>query len=169
MRKLALGLATVAIATASPALAHNYGWYVQGAFGPLLAPDFDYDLNGTGTPTIHADADYGIDSAIVFGHDFGNFRLESEGSFKRFDLDALTSTVGVPGAIALLTGTRSPVGGNIDIYSAMVNGLLDFGDDDSAVGMSIGGGVGYATVVEDLAISASGPGFIHDRDAGFAC
>src|SRR5688500_9815266 len=96
MRKLALCVAVASTALASPALARDDAYYIQGGFGALLAEDFDLDLNGGGTQIIGIESDRGYDGSLVLGYDFGGFRLESEVAYKNFDLDTLrTNGVGI--------------------------------------------------------------------------
>src|SRR5690349_20109011 len=87
MRKLALAVAVASSALASPALARDGAWYIEGGFGALMAEDYDYDrVNGTDNRAMIADADKGIDADLLFGYDFGMFRLEAEAGYKQFDL-----------------------------------------------------------------------------------
>ena len=79
---------------------------------------------------VSVDHDKGYDFGVVVGHDFGGFRLESEVSYREADLDE----------VAISTGTFEGTGeGNF--LSFMLNGLLDFGDDDGLQGF-VGGGFG---------------------------
>jgi opacity protein-like surface antigen len=168
MRKLALGAALLSTALATPALARDDAFYVEGGFGALVAEDSEFDVNTAGTPVIRGEADRGFDAALLAGYDFGGFRLEAEGAFKRFDYDALaSSTAGIPGATGALVNGSFPVDGDVDVYTVMLNGLLDFGGNEGP-GLSIGGGVGMAGVHPDLRIAATGPGFLSTEDSAFA-
>jgi outer membrane protein OmpA-like peptidoglycan-associated protein len=57
------------------------------------------------------------------------------------------------------------VAGDASALSFMVNGLLDFGDDDGLQGF-VGGGVGVARV--DVQSTFAAPSFLDDSDTGFA-
>ena len=95
------------------------------------------------------DHDYGFDGALFVGYDLGSFRIEAEVAYKRARIDDIEAAIQLPGTPSL--GGVGP-GGVIqpDVYpgagctsalSFMVNGLLDFGDDDGISGF-VGGGVG---------------------------
>ena len=104
-----------------------------------------------------------IDADVILGYDFGMFRLEGELGYKRAGLkdfgvnnafiaslnSALNrpSGVGDPGApgLAALSNANFDVGGSVKVYSAMVNGLFDFGNQDG-LSFYAGGGVGRARV-----------------------
>ncbi len=69
-----------------------------------------------------------------------------------------------------LTGStvtfRGDADGDARVLSAMVNGLLDFGDDDGWNGY-VGGGVGLASVKYNFE-NDSGEGDVNENDGGFA-
>ncbi|MGG2367870.1 outer membrane protein, partial [Salmonella enterica] len=71
------------------------------------------------------------------GYDFGVFRLEGEIGYKTNRNKAVIGSDGV----------YRYTGGKARALSAMLNGLVDFGDDDSLQGF-VGGGVGIARVTE---------------------
>jgi opacity protein-like surface antigen len=103
----------------------------------------------------------GIDVDAIIGYDFGMFRLEGEIGYKKtkvneFEIDdsdiaalnlALNrpSGAGDPGApgLAALSADDFDLNGNIKVWSAMVNGLVDFGDEDG-LSFYVGGGAGRA-------------------------
>ena len=170
MRKLALCLALASSALASPTLARDDSFYVEGGFGPLIAQDMTYHRASpsTDTRTIVADESRGVDGDLLFGYDFGKFRLEAEAGYKQFGVDQLVATAGVPCTTTTSCfGTYNAVDGQNKVYSAMLNGLVDFGGNDG-IGLSIGGGIGWAGVHSDLTAFSTGPGFIRDKDSGFA-
>jgi opacity protein-like surface antigen len=103
----------------------------------------------------------GIDADAIIGYDFGAFRLEGELGFKRAKLDdfeidggfvdalnvalnrpSVAPDPGAPG-LAPLVATDFTLDGRVRILSAMVNGLLDFGDEDG-LSFYAGGGLGRA-------------------------
>ena len=103
----------------------------------------------------------GIDVDAIIGYDFGMFRLEGEIGYKRakvddfeidnIDIAALNATLnrpsglGDPGApgFAGLSADDLDLNGRIKVWSAMVNGLVDFGNEDG-LSFYIGGGAGRA-------------------------
>ena len=124
-----------------------------------------------GTPTGPADTTYedmfgvdykrGIDVDAIIGYDFGMFRLEGEIGYKRskvnkFEIDdsdiaALNAALnrpsgpGDPGApgLAALSANDFDLDGRIKVWSAMVNGLVDFGNEDG-LSFYVGAGAGRA-------------------------
>ncbi len=182
MRKLAIVVALSSTVLATPALARNGAWYVGGDFGGMIVEDIDFDF-GTG-PTIPSSStaqiainhDYGYDAALFVGYDLGAFRVEAEVSYKRARVDDIETSVRFPGA----PGTGIPVGGAItpDLYPAgggrtsalsfMINGMLDFGDDDGISGF-VGGGVGIARIdYNNIRAFSNQPAGIDDSDSRFA-
>ena len=183
MRKLAIVVALSSTVLATPALARNGAWYVGGDFGATIVEDIGFDFGigpvipgGGGNAQIALNHDYGYDAALFVGYDLGAFRIEAEVAYKRARVDDIETSVRLPGA----PGTGVPVGGAItpDIYPAgggrtsalsfMINGMLDFGDDDGVSGF-VGGGVGVARVdynnVRAFSNTAAG---IDDSDTRFA-
>ena len=136
MRKLAIALALSSTVIASPALARDGAWYVGGEFGAMLVEDIDIDLGAT-DDAYTLDSDYGYDGAIFAGYDLGMFRIEVEGSYKKAEFDGVSSTVALPGVTA---GGRYNAAGDVNSMSAMLNGMVDFGDDEGTSGF-IGGGI----------------------------
>ena len=176
MRKFAVVLALASTALASPALARDNAWYVGVEGGAMIVEDFDYDLTNTaGVRTgsaISVDHEYGYDVDAIIGYDFGAFRLEAEVGYRSADVDGINSSVGLPfftgtGAVATQpAGNLGFAGGKTSALSFMVNGLLDFGEDDGIQGF-IGGGAGVARVKADYALNTNGA-FLDDSDTGFA-
>jgi OmpA-OmpF porin, OOP family len=166
MRKLAIGLALASTALASPALARDDQWYVGVDGGAMIVEDLKLDI-GTSANAGSVDADKGYDFGGVVGYDFGGFRLESEVSYREADLENTNiSAAGIP----LTSGTTTRTGsfasaGDANALSFMVNGLLDFGDDDGIQGF-VGGGVGVARV--DVQNIVASPSWLDDSDTGFA-
>ena len=173
MRKFAVVLALASTALASPALARDNAWYVGVEGGAMIVEDFDYDLTTTaGVSTgsaLSVDHEYGYDVDAVIGYDFGAFRLEAEVGYRSADVDSITSTVGLPsgvGTSVIPAGNLDFAGGKTSALSFMVNGLLDFGDDDGIQGF-IGGGVGVARVKAEYGLTQRAS-FLDDSDTGFA-
>jgi outer membrane protein OmpA-like peptidoglycan-associated protein/opacity protein-like surface antigen len=164
-----MALATSALA--SPALARDDSWYIEADAGAMIVEDSSFDI-GTTANAMTVDHQYGYDMGGIIGYDFGGFRLEAEASFREADPDNLTSTVRI-GAATVATGfgpglgSYNYVAGDVNALSFMVNGMLDFGEDDGLQGF-IGGGVGVARVDHQYSINSIGPGVIDDSDTGFA-
>jgi opacity protein-like surface antigen len=106
----------------------------------------------------------GYDIDLIGGYDFGLFRLEGELSQKRAGLDQLevsddflaflNSSLNRPDVdvapepvetLPALTADDFRLDGNVRVRSAMVNGLLDFGNEDG-LSFYVGGGAGRASV-----------------------
>ena len=125
--------------------------------GPAGPTDFTFE-NAVGL-----DYKRGYDIDLIAGYDFGFFRLEGELGFKRarldeFDIDddfisglnadlnrpSSPPDTGSPG-LAALTDSDFDLDGKVKVRSYMLNGLLDFGDDDG-LSFYAGAGVGRARV-----------------------
>ena len=167
MRKLAISLALASTALASPALARDDQWYVGVDGGVMIVEDLDLDI-GTVNNAASVDTDVGYDFGAVVGYDFGGFRLESEVSYREADTSEFSSAAPVlpsGSGTALQRGGTYAIGGDVNALSFMVNGLLDFGDDDGIQGF-VGGGVGVARI--DLQNQFAAPSYLDDSDTGFA-
>ena len=124
MRKLVIGMALASTVLATPALARDNSWYAELDFGPMIVEDSDMDsLQSV------LDSDYGYDGGGAIGYDFGAFRMEAEASYRSADHDELYGPA----------FTLSNPGGNANVLSFMLNGMLDFGPDDGIQGF-VGGG-----------------------------
>jgi OmpA-OmpF porin, OOP family len=167
MRKLAIGLALASTALASPSMARDGQWYVGVDGGAMIVEDLQLDIGALpieGT----ANTKTGYDFGAVVGYDFGGFRLEAETSYREADLTSFASSVpGIPsGAGAgLSTAGLKATNGDVNALSFMVNGMLDFGEDDGLQGF-VGGGVGVARV--DVQQIFAAPSWLDDSDTGFA-
>ncbi len=159
MRKYLLaGAAALIIAT--PAMARDNSGYV-GIEGGVLFPkkqninastDFTdplvTDVLDTRVASFKSKTGYDIDA--IAGYDFGMFRLEGELGYKRAKLKS--GSINSAFLTSLNTGSGDifidddfDLGGRTSVLSGMVNGLLDFGDDNGISG-SIGAGIGRARV-----------------------
>ena len=173
MRKLAIVVALSSTAIATPALARDGAWYVGGDFGAMIVEDVRFDV-GTAEDAIVVDHEYGFDGAGFVGYDMGAFRLEAEVAYKKARIDEFESTLRLPGTgpgpvgSTIATTFSNAGGGNTSALSFMVNGLLDFGDDDGISGF-LGGGVGIARVnFNNQRAFANQGAFIDDSDTRFA-
>ena len=102
------------IATAAPSAAAEsakYGFFMN--FSAVGEQVFDFDYND-GRIAIIRMADYIADSAgmVRIGYDLGNLRA---------DLEFAVRTLDVQNVAGAITGN-----GDMDVYSAMINGALDF-------------------------------------------
>ena len=169
MRKLALAAVLASTAMATPALARDDAWYIGVEAGPSLVEDQSFDLNGVNNNAT-ADLAKGYDADAIIGYDFGGFRLEAEVGYKQASLTAWDSQLGTPaGPAATLarTGKYTNAGGKLSNLSFMLNGLLDFGEDDGLAGY-VGGGLGVARTKAGYSIDPAGPDFLNDSDTGLA-
>jgi opacity protein-like surface antigen len=105
----------------------------------------------------------GSDIDIILGYDFGMFRLEGElgrkrASLNEFEVDgafisALNTSLNRPSAapdpgapgLGAFDSTDFDLGGKVKVRSYMLNGLLDFGDEDG-LSFYAGLGIGRARV-----------------------
>jgi len=163
MTRTAMLLASCAAILAAPAQARDGQFYVGVDGGVLLEDQVDVDIDlarpdGLQENAAFADTNIGIDADIVVGYDFGAFRLEAEGGYKRAGYDSLTVVNSdlVPGA-GIAPGTVVENEEDLSIFSGMVNGLFEFGKDFQ---IFAGGGAGIANV--DLPVEVAGVGTIID-------
>ena len=141
MRKLAIVAALASTAFATPAVARDRSAYVGLEVGPMLVEDLDLDVDGDVvlvSDGISIDHKYGWDADVLAGYDLGRFRIEGELGWKRASVDEVTVVNDAVGTF--------DAGGRTRIFSAMLNGLVDIGDDDDRWSGYLGGGVGYARV-----------------------
>jgi outer membrane protein OmpA-like peptidoglycan-associated protein/opacity protein-like surface antigen len=175
MRKVAIVLALASTALAAPAFARDKSWYVGAEGGAMIVEDIDYDIRGataalSGTGTV--DHKYGFDVDGVVGYDFGGFRLETEVGYRRASVDGYSSTTTTPRFTSAgvrndaAAGNYGGAGGRSSALSFMLNGLLDFGDDDAIQGF-VGGGVGVARVKATYRLN-NARSFLNDSDTVFA-
>jgi len=166
MRKFLLA-AVAAAAIASPAAARDHSGYAGVDAGVLLANNIHFDFQDSDTSinnVVQLDHDtYGFDLGLFGGYDFGMFRLEGELAYKHVSADELRLS-------AQITGSGDDVivdaDGDTSALSAMVNALVDFGDENSWNGF-LGAGVGVAKVKSDVDFSVDTSTF-PDTDFGFS-
>ena len=143
MRKLAIAMALSSTLLATPAFARDGAMYIGGEFGAMIVEDMNVDV-GAVDNAITINHEYGYDGGIFVGYDFGAFRLEAEAAYKKADLDDYQTTIRLPLEGPLFAAGRD-ASGSSSALSFMINGMLDFGDDDGISGF-VGGGVGMARV-----------------------
>jgi opacity protein-like surface antigen len=111
------------------------------------------------------DHNTGFDVDVIGGYDAGMLRFEAELAYKRasveqFRFDAQTMQLGE---------FEVDANGNTSVLSAMVNALVDFGDDAGWSGY-FGAGVGPARVRVNMDANSAIPGccFLRDTDTTIA-
>jgi opacity protein-like surface antigen len=144
MRKLTVWLALCAALVATPAFARDGAWYVGGEFGAMIVEDTNVDI-GAVDNAITLNHEYGYDGGLFVGYDLGAFRIEAEAAYKHADLESFQTAIRLPAEGVNFPSSRPFAGGSSSALSFMVNGMLDFGDDDGISGF-VGGGVGMARV-----------------------
>jgi OOP family OmpA-OmpF porin len=128
--------AVAAAALTTPAMARDKSVYVGVDAGVMLVEDtnldynYDYDIDFTYDidDAFTVDHNLGFDVDLVAGYDFGLVRGEVELGYKRASIDEVQIHTD-------LTGSPSPTepfdaDGDVKVWSAMVNVLFDFGDED---------------------------------------
>lgn len=141
-------------------------WYVGGEFGAMIVEDTDVDI-GAVDNALRLSHDYGYDGGLFVGYDLGGFRIEAEAAYKKADLDSYNTTIRLPLEGPNFATSRN-AGGNTSVLSFMINGMLDFGDDDGISGF-VGGGVGMARVkANNYRNFSNATPFLDDSDSKLA-
>lgn len=91
MRKFALGIALATTALATPALAKDKAWYIEGDAGGTLADKQTVTNKATNATIGTFGTKLGYDVGGIIGYDFGHFRLETEASFRRVEEKSFTT------------------------------------------------------------------------------
>ena len=130
MRRLILGMAMATTALATPALARDKSWYVEGDAGGVIVENQTFIRHSTGSALGTLKDRVGYDFGGVIGYDFGMFRLETEASYRRAKDKSYTTAAGT----TFDHNTAHAIGGGNEALSFMMNGLVDFGPDDEADG-----------------------------------
>ena len=171
MKKTAFLMAGAAMIVAAPAAARDGQPYIGINGGVIIDDQVDVDIdngNDTFNNAAFADTNLGIDADVVVGYDFGAFRLEAEGGYKRAGYEGLTvlSSDILPGDLTVPSGTRVQNERDLEIWSGMVNALVEFGNDD---GFQVfgGGGVGLANMSLPVVVDGVGT-VIDDNKTDFA-
>ncbi|WP_017664674.1 outer membrane protein, partial [Porphyrobacter sp. AAP82] len=168
-RFLLVGAAAAAIA--APAQADGPYFGVEGGVSLRDKVTLDVDVppaDGSFERAATARTKIGIDGDVILGYDFGAFRLEAEGGYKNAKYRSLT----VENTGILPTGSTVPVGTVVDnrrdleIWSAMVNALVEIGADD---GLRVYGGGGAGVARLELPVEVAGVGtLVDDKQTDFA-
>src|SRR5215212_8958460 len=129
MRKLAIAMALASTGLATPAVARDHSPYVgvEGGIMWVEDADVDYDDGILDLPNaITVTHKGGFDVDLIAGYDFGMLRLEGELAYKRASINQLRIDPRLSGGGP---GDAFDADGRARALSAMVNLLLDFGDD----------------------------------------
>ena len=166
MRKYLLAATAAVAITASPAVARDNSWYAGIEGGALVVNDMDLnfedaDLSLEDAYTI--DHNTGFDVDVIGGYDMGMLRAEAEVAYKRASIDELRFHT----IVANLGEFEAPADGSTTVLSAMLNLLVDFGDDAGWSGY-FGGGVGPARVRVRMDADSINSDFLRDTDDSIA-
>ncbi len=110
----------------------------------------------------------GVDGDVILGYDFGPVRLEAEGGYKNNKYRNLTvlNPAILPTGVTVPAGTVVENERDLEIWSGMINGLIDIGKDG---GFQIYGGGGVGLARFELPVRVAGVGtVIDDRKTDFA-
>ena len=165
MRKLAIVAALASTAIASPAVARDHSFYAGLEGGAMIVEDLDLNYRDA-TRSISngyiVNFGTGYDVDAIAGYDFGVVRLEGELAYKHAGVDSVNADRLIS---PVVSGNLS--GGRVNVFSGMVNALLDFGNDNGLSGY-IGGGVGWASIDLSAATAPAGTHVIDDSESHFA-
>ncbi|WP_084582373.1 OmpA family protein [Sphingomonas azotifigens] len=166
MRKLAVTLALATTALSTPAFARDDAWYVGVEGGAMLVEDIHFDV-GASKDVVTQNNHVGYDVGGNIGYDFGPFRAEAEVSYRRARVDSARTSILLPSGPGLVApaGSYEQASGSTSALSFMVNGLLDFGEDNGLQGF-VGGGAGVARIKDRLRVGANDT--VNDSDTVFA-
>jgi OOP family OmpA-OmpF porin len=171
MRSLWVVSASALALAAAPAAARDGAWYVGGDFGAMIVEDTDFDLsNGSSSVDngITLNHEYGYDGGLFVGYDLGAFRIEAEVAYKKASLEEFENTVVLPSSAGYHPIGSHEGAGSTSALSFMLNGMLDFGDDDGLSGFA-GVGAGTARINFNEHRFAGNDGvFLDDSDSAFA-
>ena len=154
---------------AAPALAADGAPYIGIEGGLMKARPSDYDRSTAAGYFDYLDVKHklGYDVDAIVGYDFGMFRLEAEGAYKRAKHRDYIIDVNAPGPFpgGVVAGGRYDGNGRTSVTSLMLNGLVDLGVD-AGTSFYAGGGIGYARVSQT--IESLGTQNLHFKDSHLA-
>lgn len=165
MRRLALTAAMLAATASTPAFAQDVGPYIGLDAGVLFPNHQTYSIpgiNGVGPNEYEVVYKPGFDGDINLGYDFGMFRLEGEVAYKRAKVHS-EKTARVNGDLF----PADAIAGHDSVWSAMVNGLVDFELSPRWTGFA-GGGVGAAWKKYSYHDYNANTGSLEDSKSAFA-
>jgi opacity protein-like surface antigen len=136
MRKLGIAAALASTVLATPAVARDNTFYVGADIGPMVVQDSKVHLEDTNGDRFQLDHKMGFDGDLLAGYDFGFLRAEAEISYKHASVSKITTNL-----------TQIEADGHSSAFAGMINGLVDFGNEEPGglYGFA-GGGIGYASV-----------------------
>jgi OmpA-OmpF porin, OOP family len=169
MRTLCVAAILATSALSAPAFAKDKYWYGSLQGGPSLFENQNHRLVTGGTVAsaiaVTTKAKTGFNVAGELGYDFGLFRSGFELGYQRAGLSSVDNVAGIAAVGA--PGPNGVTSGNVSALSFMLNGLFDFGSNESWTG-SVGGGVGIAQYKAGKFATGINPVFLNDSDTGFA-
>ena len=151
MKKLTILAVALAGTVSVPAFAQDTGPYIGIDAGVTFPTHSDFRGLNTALPADNAtppilysdpyrvNLKTGFDGDINVGYDFGAFRLEAEGGYKRASVNVNKTFNSNP----VQPYDTQLTGGHNSVYSLMANALVDFGPSDG-INFFAGGGVGVA-------------------------
>jgi len=164
MRKLGIAVALASTAMATPALARDHSYYVGLEGGGMLVENTQFDrfnaanqATGASNGLFDISHDVGYDVDAIAGYDFGMVRLEGEVSYKHSTNNQLEARDQALTGFGF--GQHFNVGGSAHTLSGMINGLLDFGDDNGWSGY-VGVGAGVARVTQRMDANFAAPNLV---------
>jgi OOP family OmpA-OmpF porin len=171
MRGLWVVSASTLALAAAPAAARDGAWYVGGDFGAMIVEDTEFDFSNGSTTVDNAvtvDHDYGFDGALFVGYDLGAFRIEAEVAYKKASLEEFENTIVLPSSAGYHPVGTHEAAGTTSALSFMLNGMLDFGDEDGLSGF-LGAGVGSGRVnFREHRFAGNDGVFLDDSDSRLA-
>jgi OOP family OmpA-OmpF porin len=171
MRSLIMISASAVALAATPAAARDGAWYVGGEFGAMIVEDTSLDFsNGSSTVdnAVAINHEYGYDGGLFVGYDLGAFRLEAEVAYRKASLEEFENTIVLPSSAGPHPVGTHEAAGNTSALSFMINGMLDFGDDDGLSGF-VGAGLGTSRVkFREHRFAGNDGVFLNDSDSALA-
>jgi len=125
-----------------------------GIWGGALFPDSSDMNNLSLTADVDYDTGYGV--GLLMGYDFGEWRLDVEGSYRTSSVDTLNVN----------SAPSTTSGGDLEVSALMINGYYDF-EMPGDVSPYLGAGIGVARVSLD-GYTSSGTLIVDDSDTVFA-
>jgi opacity protein-like surface antigen len=110
----------------------------------------------------------GVDGDVILGYDFGAFRLEAEGGYKnnKYRGLAVFNNAILPTGVTVPSGTVVDNERDLEIWSGMVNALVEIGSEDSFQ-IYGGGGAGVARLELPVVVANVGT-LVDDKQTDFA-
>lgn len=168
MKRILLTATAIGLTAASPALADNQGFYIEGNLGYSTPSDGEVDGN-------QFELGNGLVSGGAIGYRSDWWRAELNGSYRSLDIEQIktaptTKTVNVRGKpVSVAIPSQQLDGdGSASATVGLLNVYLDH-DIGLPVRPYVGGGVGLAYVqMESYGQSMSTPAFVWDVAAGLS-